>query len=106
MGDGQARLEGGLTICTDSFSIVEIVSLMNILMIRYRFNCKLRKHGSNHNRIYISQHSIRQLQIIVQPFMSSSMIYKISKKIADSSLDTKNKINNTLKTNPSSFLTL
>lgn len=78
MGDGSARLEGGLVICTDSFSMFEVVRIINVLIIRYRLNCKLRKHGPLYHRIYISQHSMVQLRIIIQPFMLPSMIYKIS----------------------------
>ena len=34
MGDGVAK-ESGLLICTDSFSILDVVSLSNILRIKY-----------------------------------------------------------------------
>ena len=34
MGDGVAK-ESGLLICTDSFSISDVVSLSNILRIKY-----------------------------------------------------------------------
>jgi hypothetical protein len=33
MGDGQFVKTGGLTICTDSYSIIDVVRLMNVLMI-------------------------------------------------------------------------
>jgi len=43
MGDGSVQRHG-LIICTDSYTIPEIVRLMNVLMIRYRLDCTLRFH--------------------------------------------------------------
>lgn len=78
MGDGSAKSHG-LIICTDSFSIPEIVRLMNVLMIKYRLKCTLRSHTPTQHRIYISQDSMDKLRNIVSPFMHSSMMYKIGK---------------------------
>jgi hypothetical protein len=38
MGDGTA-IPHGLIICTNSYSVQDVVLLMNILMIRYRLEC-------------------------------------------------------------------
>jgi len=76
MGDGTTDHGYGLIICTDSYSIQDIIKLMNVLMIKYRLNCKLRKHGI-HYRIYIQKRSIYLLKSIVIPHMHSSMLYKI-----------------------------
>lgn len=78
MGDGSAKSHG-LMICTDSFSIPDIIRLMNVLMIKYRLNCTLRSHTPTQHRIYISQDSMDNLRNIVSPFMQSSMMYKIGK---------------------------
>jgi len=43
MGDGTAR-EYGLEICTNSYSLEDVVRLMNVLMIRYILECSLRAH--------------------------------------------------------------
>lgn len=40
MGDGESR-DYGLRLCTDSYSIKEVIILMNVLNIRYDINCKL-----------------------------------------------------------------
>ena len=79
MGDGSTQRHG-LIICTDSYTIPEIVRLMNVLIIRYRLECTLRFHTSTQPRIYIKQHSIAQLQTIVGPYMISSLLYKIGTK--------------------------
>ena len=76
MGDGKASPHG-LIICTDSYKVVDVVRLMNVLMIRYRLECTLRYHRPTHPRIYIRERSIPLLQTIVRPHMHSSMAYKI-----------------------------
>lgn len=40
MGDGEAR-EYGLRLCTDAFSIKEVVTLMNVLLIRYNIQSSI-----------------------------------------------------------------
>lgn len=79
MGDGSAKPHG-LTICTDSYSMLEVIRLMNVLMIRYGLDCTLRNHGPNIVRIYIINHSMEQLGKIVRPFIVPSMLYKIELK--------------------------
>lgn len=38
MGDGNARPHG-LILCTDSYSIEDVIKLMNVLIIKYRVEC-------------------------------------------------------------------
>ena len=75
MGDGSMQRHG-LTICTDLYDIKDIVRLINVLIIKYRLDCILRKHGQ-YNRIYIKEISMPLLRQIVSPYMCSSMLYKI-----------------------------
>jgi hypothetical protein len=76
MGDGYASRHG-LILCTDSYSVEDIVRLMNVLMIRYRLECTIRVHNKNQIRIYIRERSIPLLRQIVKPHFCPSMIYKI-----------------------------
>jgi hypothetical protein len=78
MGDGSAQRHG-LVLCTDSYTIPEVVRLMNVLMIRYRLDCTLRLHTPSSPRIYIRQCSMAKLQTIVGPHMITSFLYKIGK---------------------------
>jgi hypothetical protein len=71
--------EDGLVICTDSFSVPEVVRLMNVLIIRYRLDCRLRFHTPTQPRISIHQSSMKRLRQIVEPFMHPSMMYKIER---------------------------
>jgi hypothetical protein len=71
-GDGQTH-PSGLILCTDSFSIIDNVKLINILMVRYQLDCTL--HGNN--RIYIKASSMPRLRSIVLPHMHYSILYKL-----------------------------
>jgi len=75
-GDGVAKT-GGLGLCTDSYSIEEVVKLVNVLIIRYRFICKIREIRKNQYRIFISEKSLGSLRNIVLPYIDKSMLYKI-----------------------------
>jgi hypothetical protein len=72
IGDG-AWDRTGLILCTDSFTIIDSVKLMNILMVRYQLDCTL----TSRNRIYIKAASMRHLRAIVLPYMHYSILYKL-----------------------------
>ena len=74
-GDG-AKNQHGLTISTESFSVKDTIRLLNVLMIRYRLDCSLRKHSVGYI-IYIKENSMPLLRTIVRPYMHSSMLYKL-----------------------------
>ena len=57
MGDGSAK-QHGLILCVDSYNIVDVVRLINVLFIRYNLDCTVRYHSSTQPRIYIRQHSM------------------------------------------------
>ena len=76
MADGKARRHG-LILCTDSYSVEDVVQLMNVLIIRYRLEGTLQAHRKNQYRIYIRQRSMPRLQNIVRSHMHSSMLYKL-----------------------------
>jgi len=64
----------GLILCTDSFSIIDNVKLINILIVKYQLECSLH---SRSNRIYIKAASMPRLRAIVLPYMHYSMLYKL-----------------------------
>jgi hypothetical protein len=68
MGDGASKSHG-LTICTDSYSLPDIVRIMNVLIIRYDLKSSLHLKRKNQYRIYISQHSMPLLRTIVIPYI-------------------------------------
>jgi hypothetical protein len=78
MGDGSMR-PYGLVICTDSYSLPEVVKLMNVLLIKYGLDSVLRLHTSTQPRIYIKSGSMAKLRAIVSPHMCETMMYKLGK---------------------------
>ena len=76
MGDGVAKTQG-LIICTDSYKLVDVVRLMNVLVIKYRLECTLRFHTPTQPRIYIRERSMQTLRELVKPYMIESMLYKL-----------------------------
>jgi hypothetical protein len=82
MGDGSVARHG-LILCTNSYTLPDVVRLMNVLMIRYRLKCTIhikRRQGSAQKiefLIYISESSMPLLRSIVTPYFHPSMNYKL-----------------------------
>jgi hypothetical protein len=76
MGDGNAD-KHGLILCTDSYSIKDVVRLMNVLVIKYRLDCSMFIKASKYPRIYIKAKSMPLLRAIVSPYVSSGMLFKL-----------------------------
>jgi len=77
MGDGKF-LSKGISICTDSYTIQDVVRLMNVLILRYELKCTLHKTNNNKGyRIYISRNSVAWVVKIVLPYLIPSMYYKV-----------------------------
>jgi hypothetical protein len=72
MGDGASR-DYGLNICTDSYSLPDIIRIMNVLIIRYGLNCSAQLRRGDQYRIYIYSDSMLRLQSIVGPYMHESI---------------------------------
>lgn len=81
MGDGVNDHGFGLILCTDSYSLEDIIRLVNVLMINDRLDCNLRKHGKN-NRIYIKKKSMLLLRSVVISYFHSSMKLQLQKVIS------------------------
>lgn len=72
MGDGAFDC-GGLVLCTDSFTIPDVVRLMNVLIVKYQLECTFRVYNGKYYRIYIKASSISHLRTIVLPHIHSSI---------------------------------
>ena len=79
MGDGSSR-DYGLEICTDSYSLPDIILLTNVLIIKYELICTVRLKRKDQYRIYITYKSMSKLRSIIEPHMHQSMLYKIKNK--------------------------
>lgn len=76
MGDG-SKLNKGLILCTDSYTVQEVLKLMNVLKIKYDIDSTIQGIKNNRPRIYILQKSMPKLINIVKPYMLKSMLYKL-----------------------------
>lgn len=77
MSDGVSN-QYGLTICTDSYTIKEVVILINILKIRYDLNCSIH-YPNNKPRLYIKADSMNKLRLLVKPYVIPFSQYKLYK---------------------------
>jgi hypothetical protein len=76
LGDGSARNKG-LLLCTDSYTIQDIVRLMNVLMIKFHLKCTIHYDTPTQPRIYISSESMDTLRTLVCSYIHPSMLYKL-----------------------------
>lgn len=75
MCDG-AFTHKGLTLCTDSFTLKDVVILMNVLLIKYNIRNNLHNAGG-HPRIYVPRKEIYKLKNIVNKHIIPFSRYKI-----------------------------
>ena len=78
MGDG-ASLNKGLVLCTDSYTLQEVVLLMNVLKIKYDINSSIQGYKKGRPRIYILSESMPKLRKLVNFHMLPSIMYKLNK---------------------------
>jgi len=81
MCDGTAHKHKGLTLCTDCFSMQDVVLLMNVLLIKYNIFSSINK-SKGLPRIYISRKEMVKLRKVVDDYIIPFSIYKITGKNA------------------------
>ena len=78
-GDGTFVKGGGIYLQTQSFTVIEVVYLINVLILK--FNCKCTIHYQEDKPvIYISSRSVRKLRTELLKHMPESMHYKLTGK--------------------------
>jgi hypothetical protein len=73
---GNGTYNSGVRIQTDSFTIKEVVFILNILIIKFNLECSLHFQRGN-PIIYIKSKSLKRNLDNILPFMHDSMKYKI-----------------------------
>lgn len=68
----------GLLLCTDCFTVKEVVILMNILIIKYDLDCTIH-YNKGKPRIYIKANSMPNLRNLVGPYIIPFSAYKLKK---------------------------
>jgi hypothetical protein len=87
MGDGSKRNQG-LILCTDNFTIQEVVLLINMLILKFNISPTLHNeksvHPTSHKvtykyRIYISPGDLSKIRPFIAPYMHPHFNYKIDR---------------------------
>jgi len=76
MGDG-AKRNKGIILCTDCFSIKEVVLLMNILLIKF-FVKSVIHYDNNKPRIFINKNELNKIKSNIKPYFVKRFLYKIN----------------------------
>ena len=76
MGEG-TKVNKGLTLQTQSFTIQECVFIISILIHKFNLNCNIHMQRKQPT-IYISAKSIKQIKAQLLPYFVPSMFYKLN----------------------------
>lgn len=81
--DGQLVKRGGITLCTDSYTLSEVEILINILENKFNLKCSIHnkkgRTGNIYHRIYIGKNSFDSLIPLLIPHIHESFLYKLHK---------------------------
>lgn len=72
---GDGTYSSGITIQTQSFSIKEIVLLINVLIIKFQLECSIHTQ-EKYKVIYIKSKSIKKNLHLLMPYIHPTMMYK------------------------------
>lgn len=76
MCDGSRSTNGGLVLCTDNFSVFDIIKLMNVLLIKWNIKSSIN-YNNGQPRIYISRLETLKVREIVKVYFCAHFYYKI-----------------------------
>lgn len=74
-GDG-TKTYNGITLQTQSFTIKEVVFIVNVLIHKFHFKCSIHMQRGQPT-IYISSNSMEKIQAYILPYICNSMRYKL-----------------------------
>ena len=75
MGDG-AKRNKGVTLCTDGFTLSEVILLINILILKFNIQPSIHKEKKGY-RIYINKIDLDTLRPFLVPHFTPHFLYKI-----------------------------
>lgn len=80
-GDGQLVKDGGITLCTDSYTKQEVDILLDALVFNFNAKCSIHnkkvRNGNVYNRIYIHKNSFNQIKPLITEHLYESFFYKL-----------------------------
>lgn len=71
-----AKTKKGLVLCTDKFTLKEIIMLMNMLLIKLNIKSTIQKDKNNY-RIYINGKELDKIKYKLEPYFIDIFKYKI-----------------------------
>ena len=75
-GDG-AKRNDGITLCTDNFTLQEVVLLLNILIIKFDISPTIHKEKNNF-RLYINNKDLIKIKPFIESYFVDHFLYKIN----------------------------
>lgn len=79
--DGQLVKNGGITLCTDNYTLIEIELLIKALINKFNIKCTIHYKKSKtdriYYRIYIYKSSLNSIKPLIIPHIHESFLYKI-----------------------------
>ena len=72
---GDGTYSSGITIQTQSFTIQEMVLLINVLIIKFQLECTIHTQGK-YKVLYIKSKSIKKKLYLLLPYIHPTMLYK------------------------------
>ena len=79
-GDGSYVKGGGIYLQTQSFTVIEVVHLINVLIIKFECKCSIH-YQENKPIIYISRRSVRKLRTELIQHIPNYMYYKLIENV-------------------------
>ena len=64
-------------MCTDNFTLREVICLINILIIKFDINPSIHKQ-TNKFRIYINEADLKKIKPFIKPYFVDHFLYKIN----------------------------
>lgn len=79
--DGQLVKRGGITLCTDNYTLAEVELLIQGLANLYNAKCSIHykkgRAGRMYHRIYIGKNSFDNIKPLISQYIYSSFLYKL-----------------------------
>lgn len=80
-GDGQLVKKGGITLCTDNFTLDEVNILIDCLKDKFSASCSIHnkkgKNGNIYHRIYVKKASFDAIKPLIKQHVHESFLYKL-----------------------------
>ena len=76
-----SKQKGGITLCTDNYTLEEVNVLIDVLKDNFNANCSIHnkkgKSGRLYHRIYIKKNSFELIKPLIREYIHKSFMYKL-----------------------------